>query len=158
MVFSDDEDGPVAGPSRPRAIYIDESSDEDIPHVKRARHNETPSPSPPSTDIVPKADYLVPTVLSIIPDLDPKWAEDRLTALIEELKRESNVPGQEAVGRVIDEALEMESGYPKAGAAELEEEGDYTQREYREEQRDGDEYHRVSYKTLESLFPLIPIP
>ncbi|KAL1410139.1 hypothetical protein Q8F55_004142 [Vanrija albida] len=119
--------------------------------------------SDPQDPIVPKADYLVDMVVDIIPDICPEWVKTNLAQQIDALKATSNVPGQDAVGAVIDMAYAMDA-YPKAGesaqtAAQAKEADDtqYADPDYRRHQRTGLSYQSNALEVLESAFRMIPV-
>lgn len=113
----------------------------------------------PGVRILPKADYLVPIVQEIIPDICTKWARENIERLMAEDQGKSSAPGQDAVDEVINMALEMDS-YPKEGAVAAavdEEVPDYDDPNYHKGLRIGPGYHNQATATLESAFPTIPI-
>lgn len=135
--------------------------------AKRLRFEDSPEAGPSNTHtttppaaepILPRADYLVPSVLEVIPDLCPVWAAQQLEALIEELHTTSNVPGQLAVQRTIEMAFEMDS-YPRPGDDdEPEEKGNYSEITYRQDHRRGLEYGSRSIELLQDIFATVPLP
>lgn len=138
--------------------------------VKRARYDDepqagpsnAPTTSPPAPEpILPKAEYLVPSVLEVIPDLCPVWAAQQLETLIERLHPTTNVPGQAAVQRTIEMAFEMDS-YPRPSDCddnkEPEEKGDYSEATYRQTHRRGLEYGLRSIELLQDIFATVPMP
>lgn len=136
------DDTPGAGPSQPAA---GPSSAPDSPLVDEGA-------------ILPKADYLVPLVLEIIPDLCPVWAAQQLETLIGDLQHTTNVPGQVAVQRTIEMAFEMDR-YPRPmDNKEPEEEGDYSEITYRSDRRRGLVYRTQSIELLQDIFATIPVP
>lgn len=139
-----------AGPSVRRVIFADDGDDE----VKPA------DAGVPSTPPLPEAHYLVPLVLAIIPDICPDWVRANIEAAMAEIKDNSNVPGQDAIDRVLNAAFEMDD-YPKAGVqdapAEPKEAGDYTDPNYRSGDRRGVGYTSNSWAMLKAIFPVIPV-
>lgn len=176
---SDSDDGDIipirhlndtpATPARGSAFRKRRSSvtAEDSAAVKRTRLEDSPqagpsnarSATPPALEpILPKADYLVPSVLEVIPDLCPVWAAQQLEALITELHPTTNVPGQLAVQRTIEMAFEMDS-YPRPNDdKEPEEKGDYSEITYRQDYRRGLEYGSRSIELLQEIFGTVPLP
>lgn len=144
----------------------DSESERDLPRAKRVRIRAPDNaggagPSTASSSmILPRADYLVPLVLAIIPDLDADWATSKLDELISGLKDSSAAPGQEAVERVVDMAFEMEGGYPKATALTpgpvAEQDDDYKDPAFRSERRRGPAYDLHAQQTLFNTFKRIP--
>lgn len=135
----------VAGPSNHRARQVTEEAE-----------------SEPGDKILPKATYLIPVVLEIIPDLDPQWIQETLERVMNEIKENSSTPGQDAIDHVINMALEMDE-YPKAGGdkgkgkAADKEEGDYTDPTYRAQHRTGMAYNTFVETKLSLLFPKVPV-
>jgi hypothetical protein len=141
----------VAGSSRqpkPAAIFVDDSDDEGTP----------PEVAPPPQHILPKADYLVPIVQEIIPDIDSQWAKENIERVMNELKDSSSAPGQDAVDQVINMALET-GEYLKIGGpvAAPPEEPDYGDPNYNRGQRTGPGYMSLSMEMLLTVFPTIPV-
>lgn len=140
---------------------------DDAAAVKRTRFEDSPPAGPSTTHttnppalepILPRADYLVPSVLEVIPDLCPVWAAQQLEALIKQLHSTTNVPGQLAVQRTIEMAFEMES-YPRPqDDNQPEEKGDYSEITYRPYHRRGLEYGSRSIELLQDIFSTVPLP
>lgn len=128
-----------------------------LPESPQAGPSTGPTTPPAAERILPKAEYLVPSVLEIIPDLCPVWAAQQLEALIQELSTTSNVPGQDAVQRTIEMAFEMES-YPAPAPEKPEEIGDYAELTYRIDHRRGAEYDLRAIDLLQDIFATIPLP
>lgn len=137
-----------------------------------SRKPRVPSPSPDPEPVGPiKPDWLLPLVLEILPDLDPTWALASLASKIDAGRSEG------ATGHVVNLAMEMEGGYPKAtadqnggkgkGKAKGGEGGNgedglekdkYRSVLFRKDRRSGLVYIGKAFAALEEAFPAIPIP
>jgi hypothetical protein len=130
------------------------------------------SPSPDPEPVGPiKPDWLLPLVLEILPDLDPTWALASLASEIDAGRSEG------AIGHVVNLAMEMEGGYPKAttdttsgkgkgkakegescNGQDSSEKDKYRSVLFRKDRRTGLVYIVKAFAALEEAFPAIPIP
>ncbi|KLT39658.1 hypothetical protein CC85DRAFT_183013 [Cutaneotrichosporon oleaginosum] len=170
MVLSDDEDGEEGNDLQPRAHKRAargsiELLDEPPKSKQRVDDLEQPLAGPSKVSdfdaIVTDVKYLIPVVLEVIPDLCTAWVRENLEHQIESLKDHMVTPGQEAVDRVINAALEMDQ-YPREGDAtkaqqKEDDEGDYKDRNYRAELRKGINYQQRAFAILEDVHNTVPI-
>jgi hypothetical protein len=137
-----------------------------------SRKPRVPSPSPEPEPVGPiKPDWLLPLVLEILPDLDPTFALSSLASEIDAGRSE------DAIGHVVNLAMEMEGGYPKAAADQnggkgkgkggesgSGNKGDGLEKDkyrsvlFRKERRSGLVYIGKAFAALEEAFPAVPIP
>lgn len=101
------------------------------------------------------AAHHLPQILDILPDIDVDWALAHL-----EEKHALGLRGGHA-GALVQEALELPEGYPKASerkaVAKVDTpKVDYAKREYRSEFRRGQEYADKSLAALQELFSTMP--
>lgn len=132
----------------------------DMEGGKAATLQNGSQPQPVDT-VSPTAQDLVHAVLHVIPDVEVEWAIATLSAYLEQLQdTPSTTPGADAVALVIDDAFEMEQGYPAAGGRPLpppkDEVDHYADKKYRAEHRKGPGYEQQALKTLGMLFAEVP--
>lgn len=148
---------PAAGPLRRQ----DESSNNnegvvegDETHGRQGDAAPFPAGALPDLPVLTTADY-IPQILDILPDLDTEWALARLTE-----KKDAGFQG-ELVGAVIQDALEIHGGYPKATSQKLSAgpdilKKDYADKTFRAEHRKGPGYADKCLAALNDLFTTIP--
>ncbi|KIR76730.1 E3 ubiquitin-protein ligase RNF216 [Cryptococcus gattii EJB2] len=121
----------------------------------------TPSSSPSAKVVLPPldpihADAILQNALEILPDLEPEWASAEIA------KHLASGHTNRLAEIIVDRALEVEGGYPKAiGKAkekkkEEEPEDGYKLNTYRHAQRSGPQYYALATQYLEAEFPLMP--
>lgn len=121
----------------------------------------TPSSSPSAKFVLPPldpihADAILQNALEVLPDLEPEWASAEIAKHL--ASGHTNMLAE----IVVDRALEVEGGYPKAiGKAkekkkEEEPEDGYKLNTYRHAQRSGPQYYALATQYLEAEFPLMP--
>lgn len=139
----------AAGSSRHAAFVLSDSDE--------GPAGPTANPAKTSDPILPKADYLVPVVQEIIPDVDPVWATARLTELMGTLK-ERPTPGQDAIDQIINEALET-GEYPRIGGMPRppKDVPEYGDPNYHRTERAGAAYAQIAMGALENAFPTVPV-
>lgn len=102
------------------------------------------------------ADAILQNALEILPDLEPEWASAEIA------KHLASGHTNRLAEIIVDRALEVEGGYPKAiGKAkekkkEEEPEDGYKLNTYRHAQRSGPLYYALATQYLEAEFPLMP--
>lgn len=157
---SDKDVGPLApamgleGPSVAQSVLLPG-------HVEFAEKLSRPGPSsaPPLTgDPSHACNKLLPLVLDILPDIDPKWVLDNL-----KIRLNTGQPKGDVLGRVLDQAFNMHEGYPKAvDKTTMQVEAvtalkvRYEDPTYRMEERDGLIYWERSTAALQDHFPKMP--
>ncbi|KAK4689212.1 hypothetical protein P7C73_g904, partial [Tremellales sp. Uapishka_1] len=128
--------------------------------TKRARFQEaSPAPEAPALS---ESQRLLPKLLDILPDICPTFALQKLETLLNSEHKDSFVE------RLVDYALELPGGYPKAGAVDKTEKGKggvvvsiedkemYRNIRYRINERMGRGYLRNSLIALEEYFEYMP--
>lgn len=121
----------------------------------------TPSSSPSAKFVLPPldpihADAILQNALEVLPDLEPEWASAEIAKHL--ASGHTNMLAE----IVVDRALEVEGGYPRAiGKAkekkkEEEPEDGYKLNTYRHAQRSGPQYYALATQYLEAEFPLMP--
>jgi len=130
-------------------------------HVEFGEKLSRPGPSsaPTLTDDRSHAcNKLLPLVLDVLPDIDPKWVLDNL-----KIRLNTGQPKGDVVGEVLDQAFDMYEGYPKAvdktamqAKAIKASEVRYEDPTYRMEERDGSIYWERSTAALHDHFPKMP--
>ena len=124
--------------------------------------HQTPSGtgSPRAQDPYDKIASLLPLVLDVLPDIDAEW-------VLDQLKTRFDVGGKilvGIVGRVLEDAFNMDEGYPKAveKAVSKHKEVDkadvgYEDPAYRKEERSGFVYWERSVAALQDHFLKMPV-
>ncbi|ORY27659.1 hypothetical protein BCR39DRAFT_537745 [Naematelia encephala] len=159
-------DPPSKRPSHPPTASSGAPSPSGLPHTSTVSGVAGPSrfsdplsgPSNPAAPLTPED--LLAGVLEILPDICPEYALTQLSAEVA-LGRRIDSP----VARVVQIALELETGYPKAtprdkgkDKANDAPQADYRDRTYRRDERTGYGYCLRSQRALENHFMRIPIP
>ncbi|KAE8540681.1 hypothetical protein D1P53_003045 [Cryptococcus gattii VGV] len=121
----------------------------------------TASPSPSAKIVLPPldpihTDAILQNALEILPDLEPEWASAEIA------KHLASGHTNRLAEIIVDRALEVEEGYPKAiGKAkekkkEEEPEDGYKLNTYRHAERSGPQYYALATQYLEAEFILTP--